>query len=165
MKKWWICLPLLIVLSGCGGQKDFETMSDQYLTPPVQNPARVSIQLPEDAVVMTMQNETGGTLYLCDGYTLAVQTLEAGDLDATLRSVTGFGRDTLRLYELRKDGVMRYECVWACVGENGDQMGKAVILDDGNYHYAISVLAPAQRAGDLAETWHEIFRSVELEKD
>ncbi len=162
MKTWWICLPLLILLAGCGGPKDFETMGDSYLIPTTPEPARVSILLPEDAVVMTMQNETGGTLYLCDGYSLAVQTLEAGDLDATLRSVTGYGKDALRLYTLQTGSGLRHECVWAAVGEDGDQVGKAMILDDGAYHYAVTVLAQAERAGELAETWQEILDSIEL---
>lgn len=165
MKKWWICLPLLVFLAGCGGPKDFETMSDAYLVPTTPVPAQVSIALPEDAVVMTMRNDAGGTLYLCDGYSLTVQTLAAGDMDATLRNITGYGKENLRLYELRTEDVVRYECVWACAGEGGDQVGKAVILDDGAYHYAVTVSAQAQQAGELSETWQEILGSVELEQD
>ena len=163
MKKWWLCLPLLVLLTACGGKKDFETMSDQYLMPSVTEPAQVSLQLPEEAVVMTMHSESDDTLYLCDGFTLTVQTLEGGDLDATLRSVTGYSREKLQIYELRKDGVTRYECVWVSAGEGGDQMGKAVILDDGSYHYAVAAIAPAEQAGTLAQTWQQILGSAQLE--
>ena len=63
MKKWWLCLPLLLMLCSCGGKTDFETMSDQYFVPDAPEPAQVNIQLPENAAVMTMENGSGGTLY------------------------------------------------------------------------------------------------------
>lgn len=164
MKKWWICLPLLLVLSGCGTPKDYETMADQYLEPEPPAAAAVRVQLPEDASVMTISEDTAGTIYLCDCYSVTVQTLASGDLDATLRSVTGYGAGQLQLYKLEQEGLKRYECVWAAAGEGGDQVGKAVILDDGSYHYAVTVFAPAEQAGELAETWHEILGSVSLER-
>lgn len=165
MRKWWICLPLLLMmLSGCGAPTDYETMADQYLEPELPAAAEVRIWLPEDASVMTISDETAGTLYLCDSYSVAVQTLAAGDLDATLRSVTGYGAEALQLYALERGTVKRYECVWASAGEGGDQVGKAVILDDGSYHYAVTVFAPAGQAGGLAETWQEILGSIELEQ-
>ena len=165
MKKWWLCLPLLLMLCSCGGKTDFETMSDQYFVPDAPEPAQVNIQLPENAAVMTMENGSGGTLYLCDGYAVAVQVLEAGDLDATLRTVTGYGRDDLQLYTVQSGGVSRCACVWACAGEGGDQVGKAVILDDGNYHYAVTVMADYTEAGHLQDTWKSILNSVTLNTD
>lgn len=164
MKKWWLCLPLLLILTGCGTEKDFETMSDQYIVPADTEPARVILELPEDAVVMTLQNDANDSLYLGDGFSVTVQTVSGGDLDATLRSVTGYSRENLQLYTLHRNGITRYECVWVSAGEGGEQMCRGMILDDGSYHYAISVFAPAEQAGALAQTWQQILDSAQLER-
>ena len=103
-----------------------------------------------------------GTLYLCDGYSVAVQTLPAGNLDATVREVTGYGRDKVQLWQQKEGEHSRYNCVWASAGEGGDQMCKATILDDGNYHYVLSVMAAAEDAGDLAETWQQLMDSFSI---
>ena len=163
MKKWQICLAALM-LAGCGTPKSFETMSDQYVIPQQPEAAQVSIWLPEEAAVLTMENADTGSQYLCDGYAVAVQTMAAGDLDSTLRSITGYGADALQIYALQSGECKRYECVWACAGEGGDQVGKAVILDDGTYHYTVTVLAPAANAGAQAEVWQQILGSVALKQ-
>ena len=40
------------------------------------------------------------------------------------------------------------------------QVGNAVILDDGNFHYAVSVMADADQAAKLEDTWQHILDSV-----
>ena len=52
----------------------------------------IRITLPQEAVVPVAQTETGA-LYHCEGYELMLQTLPGGDLDATVRELTGYGRD------------------------------------------------------------------------
>ena len=48
-------------------------------------------------------------------------------------------------------------------GEEMDQVGKAVILDDGEYHYAVTVMVPAAQAKDLTDNIHQILNSIYLE--
>ena len=123
---------LLVLLAGCTQPKDFETMSDSYLEPELPLAQKVSFALP------------------------------AGNLDATLREVTGYGRDKVQLWQ-RKDGdISRYSCVWVSLGEGGDQMGKATILDDGNYHYVLTVMAAAEDAGELTDTWQTLMESFSI---
>ena len=162
MKKWWLILLAGFLLTGCG-QKDMETVGDSYIIPNTPEPAAVYLELPEDAAMLTVQNETEGTLYLCQGYTVTVQTFPAGDLDSTLRQVSGFGVDELRLYTLEYDDVLRHACVWVSAGEEMDQVGKAVILEDGEYHYAVTVMVPAAQAKDLTDNIHQILNSIYLE--
>ena len=123
---------------------------------------KIKLSLPKDATAPTLYSEECGSLYLCDGYTISVQTLEGGDMDRTLRQLTGFGKADLTVMETDVDGLKRYSCVWSAAGEGGDHVGRALVLDDGSYHYAVSVMAEFSRAGDLSAKWQELFASVEL---
>ena len=158
-----VCIVLVTaLLSGCGQPVDFETMSDNFVQPELPQPKEVIVQLPEDAMKAVLGNGITDTLYLCDGYTIAVQTLSAGNLDATLREVTGYGRDRVQLWERKEGENSRYVCVWVSAGEGGDQTGKTTILDDGTYHYVLSVMAPAEEAGKLADTWQYLMDSFSI---
>lgn len=162
MRKFWILIPLVLLLTGCRAQETFETVDDVYAEPediPVQ---QVVLELPEDAAVPAMESDSAGKLYLCDGYTVTVQTVEAGDLNRTLKETTGFSGDDLAVLETGQEELRRYECVWTAAGEAEDQVGRAMILDDGNYHYVVTVMAGASQAGDLNQTWNRIFSSFSL---
>ena len=158
-----LCVMLvLMLLTGCQQPKDFETMSDSYVEPEPPQPCQVMLELPEDAAKAVLEDASAGTLYLCDGYCVAVQTLPAGNLDATLREVTGYGAEKVQLWQKKEGDISRYVCVWASAGEGGDQMGKATILDDGEYHYVLSVMADAENAGELADTWQQLMESFNI---
>lgn len=162
MKKCWLILVLAVFLTGCGAQETFETVSDIYDAPAMAQMRQLEIALPKEAAVPSMENEDAGKIYLCNGYTLTVQTLAGGDLDRTMRQLTGFGREQLTVMETQVEGIDRYACVWSAAGEGGDQIGRAVILDDGSYHYAVTVMADSASAGELAEIWQEILKSAKL---
>ena len=162
MKKCWVLLALALVLSGCGTQETFETLSDHYAQQASAVLYEVKVALPEEAAVPAMEAQDGSKLYLCDGYTVTVQTMEAGDLDRTVRNTTGYSKDSLTVMQTQKDGVKRYECVWSAAGEGEDAVGRAVIMDDGACHYVVSVMANYTQAGELSATWKHILDSVEL---
>lgn len=162
MKKACILLVIMLLLSGCAAQPAFETVSDLADVAAIAQQRELKVSLPKEATTPTLQSDTGGALYLCDGYTISVQTLQAGDLDATLRSLTGFSREQLTVMETLKHGVKRYDCVWTAAGEGGDQVARAVVLDDGSYHYAVTVMADFASAGELASTWKSILDSVSI---
>lgn len=159
MKKLTVLCVLLFLLTGCGGGEVFETVEDVY-APVAQTPQKISVQLPSDAAVTTLSG-SGGTLYLCDGFTVSVETLP-GDFGRTVETVTGFTPDRLTLIEREKDGITTYRCVWTAAGEGGDQVAKTLILDDGIFHYAVTVMASAENSADFEDTWQEIFQSVNL---
>lgn len=163
MKKLWILLMAgaLIAASGCMAPDAYETMNDMYLQGSVPAAGKLTMLLPVEAAALTMEGETGA-VYVCDGYTVTLHTCEAGDLEATLRTVTGYDRENLSLMERMDEGMKRYECVFTAAGEGGDQVGRAVILDDGNYHYTMTLLADAAAAGGLTDVWQNILSSVRV---
>lgn len=162
MKKVCVLLVLVALLSGCAAQPAWETVFDQLESPVMAQMQKLEVALPKEATAPTLQSEDAGTLYLCDGYSLSIQTMAAGDLDATMRSLSGFSKDQLTVMTTEKHGVRRYDCVWSAAGEGGDQVARSVILDDGNYHYAVTVMADFASAGDLADTWKGILDSVKF---
>ena len=162
MKKVWTLLFSCILLVGCSAQPVFETVQDSADAPGLVQPRQIEVALPKEASAPTLHSEDTGALYLCDGYSLSVQTMAAGDLNGTMRALTGFSRDNLTVMETSPNGVTRYDCVWSAAGEGGDQVGRAVILDDGHYHYAVTVMTDFASAGDLAATWSAILDTVTL---
>ena len=163
MKKIVWVLALALCLSGCGEPESFETMSDQYEIPSLPQARETVMWLPEEAAVHVFQPE--GELLEFGECTVWAQTLEAGDLDATLRAVTGFPREKLTVIETRVPDGIRYLCAWAAAGEGGDRVGRTLVLDDGSYHYTLSLSAPAEAAGDLALTWADMMASFRLRCD
>lgn len=162
MKKCWILILVMLLLSGCGSQREYEQVLDVY-APQEAQAHTLQLTLPEDAAVMTLENSQTGRLYFCDGYTVTVQILDGGDLDATLQAMTGFSRDSLTVIQTKSNGCTQYECAWSCAGEGGDQVGRLLCLDDGVYHYVVTVMADAAASGALGQSWDELFASVSLE--
>ena len=161
MKKLWILLPLLLFLCGCGSPKTYETVSDQYTQPELQS-CTLTLELPQEAAQTAMEAEDGSRFYQCDGYTVLVQTLPGGDLGRTLQTVTGLSRDRLTLIKTKQGDLERYSCAWSVVGEQTQMVCRAVILDDGNAHYAATVMAPYTAAGDLSAHWDTLLGSARL---
>lgn len=154
---------LIFFLTGCGMQPTFEKVTDVWAEPEAALPLQAVADIPADAVAETMEDPQAGRLYMCDGYTVTMQTLPAGDIEQTLRSVTGYSRDKLTVLETAEGEYKRYDLVWASAGEGEEAVGRAAILDDGNYHYVLAVLAEASAAGKLMQTWREILGSFRLE--
>jgi hypothetical protein len=64
--------------------------------------------------------------------------------------------------ETLADHGIRYDCVWTAAGETGLQLGRACVLEDGNYHYVLSVMAPEEETGRLREVWQNLFETCRL---
>ena len=161
MKKCICFLLILVSFTGCGSEPTFETVADEWVQSVAAPMRQITVELPEEAAIPVSESEYG-SLYQCDGYEIAVQTLESGDLEATLRTVTGYSREDLTVLETRMDEIRRYDLVWSCLGEQGEQVGRACVLDDGNYHYVLTVLAEADRAAELENLISELFASYSL---
>ena len=159
-KMVWITA-LLILLSGCAGQETFETVTDEMVAPVLVEARQIIVELPEDAAAPTVESENG-SLYICQGYEIGIQTLEAGDLDATIRSVSGYGAEDLTLIRTVVGDMDRYDFVWACAGETGDRVGRGAVLDDGNYHYVLTVISDAEDAMQFEEVWQKMFQSFSV---
>jgi hypothetical protein len=163
LKKWLICGWILLFLSGCGAQERLETVTDTY-TPQTVAAGKIVFDLPGDAAEEVFASAQDGTLYLCDNYTITVQTLPGGDLSRTLQTVTGYTAEQLTVLQTRQDDLDSYRTVWTAAGEGGDQLGRAVILGDGHYHYVLAVMADAADAGALSDAWKALFDSFTVSR-
>ena len=99
MKKLWVIPILALLLAGCGGEKTLETVGDVEETPVIATMQRVLLQLPEELSAPVLQSEKTGTLYICDDYSVTVQTVAAGDLGKTIRNATGMDRADLQIMQ------------------------------------------------------------------
>ncbi len=159
------CIVLLLLLSaalcGCGGEETFETVADDMLQSVSSIRREITVSLPGEAASPTV--ESGDSrLYQCGDYDVCVQTLEGGDLSRTIQYLTGYKKDDLTVMQTQRDGNPCYEFVWASVGETGDLVGRGLILDDGSYHYCVSLLGDAHSAQKHEGYWEEMFASVTL---
>ena len=162
MKKVWLIILAALMLAGCAATETFEIMEDDHIAGQVLSVSKLTFSMPPDASSQVMQGNEG-TLYFCDGYEIMIQTLAGGDLERTLRTLTGYDPGALTVMTSQIADITRYECAWICAGESGDYVGRVVILDDGTHHYSLSVMAPAEEAGSLQESWQELFSSVKLQ--
>ena len=162
MRKVWIIPLLMLLFTGCAAQETFETLEDEL--PVVQSavPWQFYVSLPEEAAAPTFQDDTGTELYVCEGYTVSKQITPAGDLEKTVKQLTGKATAELQLLKTRDEACDRYDFVWTCAGEEGLQVGRACILDDGNYHYILSTLAQESVSGQLREVFSEMYESCKL---
>lgn len=150
-----------LLLAGCGGQETFETVADMQAEPAMASLRSIVVALPEGLATPTVQSN-GDTLYQGEGFEVMLQTLPGGDLNATVRTVTGFDQGSLTVVETKQEELTRYEFVWASAGEAGDRVGRAVILDDGSYHYTVTVLTDADKTEQYRQVWEVLFTSVML---
>ena len=155
MKRWVWALLAAIFLCGCQTDEAMETVADEWLVPVMAQPREISVRLPEDMVMPVLQQDSR-QLYMAEGYDLMLDILDAGDVSATVRDMSGYSKEDLTVIRTRQEGLERYDFVWSSAGENGDRLGRGVILDDGNYHYCMSVL---RDQGNTDIVWQDVFGS------
>lgn len=161
MKKYCVLLLMALLLCGCKQQQTMETIADEMLLPVMAQPKNIAVELPGETALPVVENDAG-RIYLCDEYEIVLQTLDAGDLDRTMQTVSGMERNQLTVMETFADDVNRYEFVWTSAGERGEQLGRGVVLDDGSYHYCLSVLRNAEKADKSQINWNQVFGSFRL---
>lgn len=161
MKKKIIVGLLALLLTGCAAEETFETISDDLVQPVMAQPREVSVSLPGEVSMPAMESDSG-RMYLASDYEIYIQTLDRGDLNATIQTVSGYDKDALTVMQTSLNGVDRYEFVWTCAGENGDRIGRGVVLDDGDYHYVMTVLRDADTTETSQIVWNDVFDSFRL---
>lgn len=157
MKRMAVILLCLCLLTGCSGEV-FETMGPvEHVSATAPNMRKMMLMLPGDAAVLTASGNN--TLYVCNDFSFAVQTLAGGDLNKTIQSVSGFEKADLTVMEKTCGDHKRYDFVWTAVGESGDILCRAAVIDDGNYHYCLTATAEAAGAGKVKDRWNHLFGS------
>ena len=163
LKKWMLIGICAILLTGCASPT-FETLGDiPHHQVAAAVPREVVLELPEEAVLSVWKNEAD-TMYLCWDFSVHLQTLEAGDLQGSIRQLCGYDRANLTVVESCCGDHSRYEWVWIAAGEGGDEIYRCALLDDGDFHYALTLTASSDTAGALSQTWNEIMASFCLEE-
>ena len=161
MKKRWYLLVLCMMLTGCNGTETFETLGkiqhDQIEIPAI---ASVALSLPECAVMETFGGED--KVFDCGEYTLVLQNLQSGDFQTTVERISGFDAERLTIMQSGSADIKRWDWIWTAASDEGELLGRAAVLDDGNYHYCLYILAPAQIATVMYEEWNGIFASFHL---
>lgn len=161
MKYWVFLLLMALLLTGCGAEDTFETVADELVLPVMAMPGHITVDLPGETAMPVIENDNG-RVYVCNDYEIVLQTLSGGDLEQTLRTVSGLDQEDLTVMDTREDGISRHEFVWASAGETGEQLGRGVVLDDGNYHYCMSVLRNADSGEKSQINWDQVFASFSL---
>ena len=160
--KRWIWIPVLLcLLTGCAAEETFETVADVWAEPTLPQPRSISVVLPGETAMPAMESSSG-RVYLSSDYEIYLQTMAGGDLNATVEAMSGFSPEKLTMLTTEQDGSKRHEFVWAAAGEGGDFLGRGIILDDGNYHYTMTVLRSAQEAESSTVVWDGVFSSFRL---
>lgn len=161
VRKYVLLLFVLLLLTGCAREETLETVSDEYVQPAAAQPKRISVELPDDVVAPVMES-TSEQVYLCDGYEIVIETRNGGDFNDTVQTICGYDKDDLTILTTREGEADRHEFVWASAGEEGERIGRAVILDDGDYHYCMSILRDADTTEDSQIVWNHVFSSFHL---
>lgn len=161
MKRCVWLLLLAGLLCGCAAEETYETISDEWIVPVMAQPREVTVRLPDNAVAPVLEQDSR-QLYMAEDYEIMLETHASGDLDATLQNVSGYGKEQLTILETRQEDAARYDFVWTTIGEKGDRLGRGVILDDGNYHYCLSVLRDADQTKKTQVVWRDVFASFAL---
>ena len=158
MKRIFCILMMLMMLTGCAGENTFETVNDDLELLPTPEMQQTVVELPPEAASPTIESGSE-RLYMCGNYEIRIQTMESGDLESTVQAVSGYTKDRLTIMETQRNGMPCYEFVWASAGDEGEQVGRAAVLDDGNYHYILSVMGNAENAWENYPVWLSMFHS------
>ena len=161
MKITILFLTLALLLAGCGAEETWETVSDEWVQPVMAQPGDIRVNLPGETAMPAMEGDSG-RMYLAEDYEIYLQTLESGDLEKTVQTLSGYEKEDLTVMHTQSQGISRYEFVWTCAGETGDRIGRAVVLDDGNYHYTMTVLRDADTTETSQIVWNDVFASFAL---
>lgn len=157
MKKW-LCLILCVgLLAGCSAPV-YETIGDvEHVSATLSQAQKPVLSLPDDAAVLV--DSSGNSMYLCEGFSVAVLTLAGGNMSATVQTLSGFEKGRLTVMEKSCGNHKRYDFVWTAAGEDGDMLCRAAVIDDGSYHYCLSAMASASEATEIKDTWNDLFDS------
>lgn len=159
MRKLCMLMLLSMLLSGCG-QKSYETRTAPCGAQESPSPGVISICATDEMLAPVMSTQAGDKLYIADDYEVTLQTMDGGDLDTTLKSCTGFDRERLTVLETQKDGFKRYDCAWTALGEGAESVGRVTILDDGYYHYVLTVTGADGEK--LSAVWQQLSDSFRV---
>ena len=162
MKKIVWILAAMLCFSGCmdTAESVMETVADVIPAPVAAEPKPMAVWLPDDAAAQTMAEGEAEQCYIWGDCELRLQTMDGGDILATLSKLTGQDPQKLTVMEYERDGIQLYQTVWSSTTEEGVLLGRCMVADDGAHHYCISLLSPEN--ADVGDTYAQICASLTL---
>ena len=161
MKRMIVLMTVLGLLSGCGAAETYELVTDEPVQQVFAQPREMHFFLAEETAMPAMETDSG-KLYLCGEYDVMSQIFDGGDLERTIRQVSGFAPSDLTVIQTESENVKKTEFVWTSAAEEGHRICRATILDDGNYHYVLSATVLAEKIEEYQEIWNGIFETFKL---
>lgn len=163
LKKWISLILTTLLLSGCGAEPVYETIGDVWANDePVFAPAGIEFAAPEDAQMEVMEGDSGEKIYRIGDWELWTGTYTAGDLSATLEEVTGLQSGNLTVISRQVGNYACHETAWTTTGEDGTWVAQTAVIEDGGYHYALSMMVPQEDADQLGRFFTQVLGSVNL---
>jgi hypothetical protein len=162
MKLVAIIVAVLLLFCGCAAEETYETVMDVWEEVPAPEAKSICVDLPGESAMPVMESD-GGRVYVSSEYEIYVQTMPGGDIGATIEEMSGHPQESLTVLSTMQDDAMRYDFVWATAGEGGDMLGRGIILDDGSYHYTMTVLRGADTVQSSTVVWDAVFSSFRLD--
>ena len=161
MKQVILVLLCTVFLCGCGAPGTVETVEDSLTEPMAAMQKSIQVELPGEAAVPTMESDQR-RYYICNDYEISLETFPSGDVEKDIETISGFPSRDLTVVKTEDQDIKRYDFVWSSQGETGQRLGRASILDDGNYLYTLSVLRDAESAENSQVVWRTVFESFSL---
>lgn len=160
MKKCVVWVMAALLLTGCAAEPVYETIGDVWAnSEPVSAPGMIEFAMP-DGAQMEVLEESASRCYTVGEWEIWTQVCPGGDIRSTMAQVTGIGADALTIVTRQMQGMACYETAWSTTGEDGMKVGRTAVMDDGNYHYCVSVTVPETDANEVAEFYGQILDSV-----
>lgn len=164
MKRICALLFAVFLLAGCTEKKELETVMDNVYQPAKGKMMKMVFDMPDYAAAEVFSSDDTAQLYVCEDFILTMEVHDSGDIQKTMLETTGYAYDQLPIMQSTQGDIKRYDCVWTAAGESGDQIGRCSVLDDGSYHYVLSVMTESEIAGELTQAvWNHLFSSLSLQ--
>lgn len=171
MRKLLFLCGILVILCFTGCQKDtavWETVSDQiYLSVDGKIPVQLTMDFsaPADAVQAADALSSGAVYQQAEGkYEIMQETLQ-GAAESAIKRMTGFSKDELTVMETKEFNMARYDFVWTAASEQGQQVCRGVVFDDGTYCYTLTFQTAEENGGALQACMDEVFASIGFHED
>lgn len=163
MKRLLVLMMAAALMSGCAAEPVYETIGNAMEdTQPVISPGKIELVLPEEAEMQVIEDEYGSKSYRIGDREVWTQICDGGDVSATLEKVTGIRADALTVMEHQVLDMPCHEIAWITTNEEGTFVARTAVLDDGNYHYCVSLMMPEADAEKLGDSFSELLSGVSI---
>lgn len=149
------------LLWGCAAQPMYETVGDVWSDGSTgEVPASVHFALPDDAQMEVMESLDSCKSYRIGNWILWTQVLDGGDVQQTLRLLTGV--DTAQPVCHSIGAYECYEAVCSVMEEEGEFVIRTAVIPRGAYHYCLSIKSPVKEARTMGEFFSKLLKNVTI---